>query len=167
MQFITIVQQLKIIEFALIFGCITGAGYDIIQLLRYLFCLDIKRRALNRLNKMFFVDFLDFLFFTLVSIAYSIFVYYFNSGRFRLYLFISFLCGYLAYKLMLSKYVCILFVKIASFFRMIFRIAVIKPILYVFAFLFKLISPALFVIKHINNLMKTRNIKARLMKQAL
>lgn len=167
MQFITISEQLRNIAFAAILGCIVGFGYDIIYLLKLLFAIYGVNQSVINFYKLLFTHICDFVYVISVSVSYCIFVYHFNSGRFRLYLLVTFGVGVLAYKCFLSSSVRSLLNRFAIFVRFIIKLLIIKPMYYIIKVFCTLFLPLVIALKFINNLLYTNKIKKKIIKQVL
>lgn len=114
MQFIVILYQLQITLYALLLGLFFGVLYDVLRIVRMLAgitpvhikpiswasrlpCRHIGRIGKGILSELIFVHLLDILYGLSTGAGFCIFLYALNNGRFRWYLLLGCVLGFMAY----------------------------------------------------------------------
>lgn len=85
----------------------------------------------------------DIIFWILTGILTLYFIFNYNDGEIRLYVFLGIILGILVYMLSISKYIIKFSVKIICFIKMVIKKAS-KIILYPFNIIFKILKKTLF-----------------------
>lgn len=129
MQFIVISEQIKIMVFAVILGCIFALIYDIINTVRISINFDSKLSLVNMAKDLFIIHFIDIAYMTFASVSYCIFLYYFSSGHNRWYLFVSMVIGFLICRVSICRIFRKILIEVLSFIKLIFSKLIIKPII--------------------------------------
>lgn len=107
---------------ALLFGLFLGAAYDVVRIVRVMFGASsygsrdpfkriyekgIIKNIFKGIGKgwfsYFFVFVTDLVYFTFAGAAFSVFLFWFNFGKFRWFIFLSALLGFLAYYFTVGK----------------------------------------------------------------
>lgn len=114
MQFIVISEQLQAVLWALILGAFFAAAYDVLRVVRMLLCsqgikkLKIAEKiptvtlaggAVGDHLQMLFANITDVLYSVFAAVSFCIFLYYMNNGRFRWYLLLACVVGFILYRL--------------------------------------------------------------------
>ncbi len=113
MQFIVISEQLQAILWAIILGAVFAAVYDGLRVVRMLLCSQGIRKlkiaekiptvklaggAAGEHLQMLFANITDVLYSVFAAAAFCIFIYYTNNGRFRWFLLLSCILGFVLYR---------------------------------------------------------------------
>lgn len=114
MQFIVILYQLEITLYALLLGLFFGFLYDSLRIMRMLVgitsvhiqsvawtrrlpCRHIGKLGRGVVSELFFVHLLDILYGLSTGASFCVFLFALNNGRFRWYLLLGCVLGFMAY----------------------------------------------------------------------
>ena len=114
MQFIVILYQLQITLYALLLGLFFGVLYDSLRIVRMLAgitpvhiqsvswtrrlpCRHIGKLGRGVISELLFVHLLDILYGLSTGASFCVFLYALNNGRFRWYLLLGCVLGFMAY----------------------------------------------------------------------
>ncbi len=161
MQDFIVLEQLKIMMFSLVLGCFFGLIYDIIRVFRKLLIYDGKSKICRVVSKVVFVQLSDIVYFLILAVSFCVFLFYFNSGRFRWYLLFSLLAGFFGYDLTIGKLVRKVLYQIVKLLRAIFRLLIIMPIGKLVSLIAVAVSPVKEYIEFRSELKFTEKEKSR------
>lgn len=123
--------QIKTLAESFILGLIFGAGYDIINMVQILSGImsysneiEIKRRKYS--FSLFLV--LDIVYMLFITFSYSVFLYHYNNGVFRTYLFAGCVSGFVLYYRTLGRLIRKVSEKIVGFLRTVVYVMIIRPL---------------------------------------
>ena len=157
MQFIDIIYQLKIVAYSLLFGCFLCFVYDIIKIVRMLLFGEGRINGFASALSAVFLQITDFIYMLFGGVSFSIFLYYFNSGRFRWYLLLGTVLGYLICRYSFSFVIC----KLLFFLIVFLKKALIHLILLITGPLLKVLNLLWSPIKKRIELKKTKKFTER------
>lgn len=134
-------KQLLNIVYSVILGLIFGAIYDIIRII-YVMCgiasyhggrVNMKRGAVP------FVIFAvcDLSVFTVFTAVYSVFDYWTENERFRAYILVSVILGFVLYRKTVGRAVMFVSEEIARLIKKLVRLVIIKPCMWLFGIIWK------------------------------
>ncbi|MBQ7922329.1 MAG: spore cortex biosynthesis protein YabQ [Clostridia bacterium] len=134
-------DQIKTLAESFILGLIFGAGYDIIRII-HIICGIMSYsgdRTIQR-SKTSFVLFLlfDSIYMLLITFSWSVFLYHYNHGVFRLHLFASCICGFILYYQTVGRVVMRLSEWIVRLIKTVVNVLLIRPVKAVVFALWKL-----------------------------
>ena len=165
MQDFIVLEQLKIMMFSLVFGCFFGLIYDLIRVVRKLIVYDGKSKICRAISRFVFVQLSDIVYFLLLAVSFCIFLFYFNSGRFRWYLLFSLLIGFFGYDLTIGKIMRKVLFQLVKVLRVVFRLFIILPLKKLVSLIAVMLSPVNAYIKFQSGLRFTKKEKARYIKE--
>lgn len=134
-------KQLLNIVYSVILGLIFGAIYDIIRII-YVMCgiasyhggrVNMKRGAVP------FVIFAvgDLSFFTMFTAVYSVFDYWIENEKFRAYILVSVVLGFVLYRKTVGRAVMFVSEEIARLIKKLVRLVIIKPCMWLVGIIWK------------------------------
>jgi len=113
-------------------GILIGILFDIFRILR---------KSFKTMDLVTYIQ--DIIFWILTGILTLYFIFTYNNGEIRLYVFLGIILGVLLYMLTVSKYIIKFSVSIINFIKKIIE-RIIKIIIYPFNFILKVIKKILF-----------------------
>lgn len=133
-------------------GILIGISFDFFRILR---------KSFKTIDIVTYIQ--DVIFWIFTGILTLYFIFTFNNGEIRLYVFLGIILGILLYILTISKYIIKFSVKIITFLKNVIG-KVIKIIIYPFNFIFKIIKkilfrPFSFIIINIRNIFTKNKLK--------
>ncbi len=142
-------KQIIIVGYSVILGLIFGALYDIIRVIHILCGIASysgEKKGMERGKVPFILFFLtDSVYMLFVTLLFSFFVYWINSGVVRFFILFSVIVGFLLYILTVGRVVMVFSEAIVKWIKMIIRYTVFIPA----AFVCKIIKcVVLFVYRH-------------------
>lgn len=134
-------KQILNIVYSVILGLIFGAIYDIIRII-YVMCgiasyrggrVSMKRGAVP------FVIFalFDLSVFTVFTAVYSVFDYWTENERFRAYILVSVILGFVLYRKTVGRAVMFVSEEIARLIKKLIRLVIVKPCMWLFGIIKK------------------------------
>ena len=179
MQFLVISEQLASSALAIIFGAFLALCYDAVRLLRIVLlgCGMRRPRVFEKLPpkhrcgekppfiSMLLVNIGDILYSLFAAASFSVFIYWFSTGRLRWYLLLCAVLGFALYRLSLGRLVMKCLGWTAGAVRSLALAALwlcVRPFVLLKKGVMAAAVPVLSRIRYINNIRKTEKIRKRL-----
>ena len=123
--------QIKTLAESFILGLIFGAGYDIICMIQIFGgIMSYSKEIAVKGRKFSFLLFLvlDIVYMLVITFSYSVFLYHYNNGIFRTYLFAGCVSGFVLYYQTLGRLVRKVSEKIVGILRTVVYVMIIRPL---------------------------------------
>lgn len=180
MQFIVISDQLVSVAWALLLGAVLALCYDglrilrmpifsdgvrVIPFLRRLPAVTLPESGTGSVPELILINVFDVLYSVFAAAAFSVFIFHFNSGHFRWYIFLSSVAGFALYRLSIGRLVMLCAGYTAGILRVAFGFflwLLLRPAVLLFRLIKAAVSPVAERVRLLAGKKRTERIRKRL-----